>query len=149
MPITPPIFVQSDDLHAFNSVAEAEAYLEPADVRPDDRAYDSQGRLLRVKVRGEGRSGAVAVEEGDARVVLERVEEGPGHAGELRTLLVGWLARVEPAPELAGASLPDLVERAWRRTARQTQASSRQLTWALTGGLALLLVVWVWWLTLR
>lgn len=146
MPITPPIFVLSDELHAFNSMAEAEAWLEPVDVRPDDRGYDSQGRLLRVVVRGEGRSGAIAAEEGDARVVLEPAEAGPGHADELRALLVAWLGRVEPSPDLAAAGLPDLIERAWRRTARRSEAAARQLTWALTAGLAVLLVLWIWWL---
>jgi len=41
-----------DELYVFRSKEEAESFMEPVDVEPDERGYDSEGRLLHVVVRG-------------------------------------------------------------------------------------------------
>jgi hypothetical protein len=117
VPITPPIFVHGDDLLTFESVEEAESYLEPVDVHPDEQGYDSEGRLLEVVVRGEVRRGWISIDQSHARVELVPAEEVPSHAEELRAVLGDWLARVEREVIPPTASLPDLVERA-RKHAR-------------------------------
>lgn len=146
MPITPPIFVRGDDLLTFTSVEEAESYLEPVDVEPDELGYDSEGRLLRVIVHGEVRRTGITIDQSRARVELVLAEEIPGHAEELRTVLGDWLARAERLPVSATAGLPDLVERARKLAEAAAVASSVRLRWALTAlGFTLLLGVLIWW----
>src|SRR6266446_8794504 len=52
MSITTPIFIRADALYVFRSKEEAESFMEPVDVEPDERGYDSEVRLLHVVVRG-------------------------------------------------------------------------------------------------
>ena len=47
-----PIFIRADELYVFRSKEEAESFMEPVDVEPDERGYDSEVRLLHVVVRG-------------------------------------------------------------------------------------------------
>ena len=111
MPIVPPIFIRCDDLYIFGSVEEVESGLEPVDVEPSLRGFDAEGRLLDVLVRGEVRRGWLGPNQSAAKVEVVLVEEQPGHTEELRITLAGWLARIEKAPELATASLAELLAR--------------------------------------
>jgi hypothetical protein len=114
MPITPPIFICADDLYAFRSVEAAESYLEPVDVDPGERGFDSEGRLLNVLVRGEVKQGWLGIDQRQARVEIVLAEPNPTHAEELRARLGAWLGLVDRMPELAMARLSDLVARAKR-----------------------------------
>ncbi len=141
--IRPPIFVHGDDLYVFDSLEEAEFGLEAVDVEPGEVAYDSEGRLLHVVVRGEIKVTRFGVNQHKARVELVQAEAQPDHAAELRRLLAGWLERAEE-PALAIANLAELVERALslkrgeqRRTARRTR---------IFGGFVLLVAI-VWCVT--
>lgn len=115
VPITPPIFVVSSDVEVFSSKEDAESYLEPVGVPPDERGYDAEGRLLRVLVRGEVRRGRWSIDQSRARVELVLAEEEPTHRDELRTHLAEWLRGARDATlALDSATLEQLVERAAR-----------------------------------
>jgi hypothetical protein len=117
VPIVPPIFVRGDDLYIFRSVAHAESFIEPVDVDPSERAFDSQGRLLRVSVAGEvrrrtGLIGWESIDQSHARTVTDLAEKHPNHAEELRRILVDWLRSAgELPPDCDCGTLPGLVER--------------------------------------
>jgi hypothetical protein len=149
MPITPPIFVHTDDLLVFPSVEAAESYLEPVDVEPTDRGYDSEGRLLRVGVRGEVRRGAIGVDQSSARVELCLAEDTPGHVDELRAALVTWLEQVEPGTIIASESLAALVARANRHAATVARTDARRAEWILGIAGAVLAAAAVWWFASR
>lgn len=145
MPIKPPIFVCSDDVYAFASKEEAESFLEPVDVAPDERGYDAEGRLLRVGVRGEVKRGRGYVDQSGARVELVLAEEQPGHREELRSRLAEWLRRAgQDSPALATASLEQLVERAASHAAAAAAPRSMRNV-KVTIALLVLGVVAVWW----
>ncbi len=116
MPITPPVFVRTDDFPIYGSVADAQLDIEPVDVSPEDRAYDAEGRALAIRVRGEVkkhwfvRDRLGVIDQSGARVEITLAEEDPTHGEELRAELVGWLTQVEDAP--ADGTLAELVERA-------------------------------------
>jgi hypothetical protein len=116
MPMTPPIFIVSDELYVLPSKADAETWLEPVDVAPGEHGYDAEGRLLHVVVRGHVKHGWFgSVDQSGARVELVLAEEIPHHREELRAVLAEWLARAEAASakeELAAATLEELVARA-------------------------------------
>jgi hypothetical protein len=112
MPIVPPIFIRGDDLYIFRSVEAAESSMEPVDVEPGERAFDAEGRLLSVLVRGEVKQGWLVVDQHLARIENGLTEADPTHAEELRAILGEWLGRVEKAPELEAAPLAELVARA-------------------------------------
>ena len=135
MPIVPPVFIRGDDLYIFASVADAESYLEPPDVEPDERGYDSEGRLLRVVVRRRGMGVNPWVE-------LVLAEEAPSHAEELRAVLGDWLARAERVAVSPTASLPDLVERAGKHAENLGANPGRGVTLVLAAGVAVLLGLW-------
>jgi hypothetical protein len=148
MPMKPPVFVCSDDVYVFTSKEDAESFLEPEDVEPDEHGYDAEGRLLRVVVRGEVRRGRWSVDQSRARVELVPAEEAASHAEELRTVLVDWLRRADSEEsDLAGTGLQELVQRAERvarRQAAENASRPKVLAWLAVlaaGGLA----VW-WWL---
>jgi len=145
MPITPPIFVRSDDLYIFTSVAEAESYLEPVDVEPDEQGYDSEGRLLRVVVRGEVKRSGISIDQSRARVELVLAEEVPTHAEELRAVLGDWLARAEQVTVSPGDSLSDLVKRARKYALDTAVAPQRRMSLAFTVAVAVLLGLFIWW----
>ncbi len=144
MPITPPIFIRSDDLLSFSSVEEAASYIEPVDVEPTDKGYDAEGRLLRVLVRGEVKSGPFGIDQRGARVEILQAEETPGHAEELRVLLADWLGRVRPAPDLPSANLSELVARV-RALTTEAEAGGRRMMRVVFIGLVALLALWAWW----
>jgi hypothetical protein len=95
----PVILSNYGDVLIFDSIEKAERYIEPIDVTNNEYiAYDSEGRLLRL------------VEQSRYRVIVEPVESDPSHRGELREILVDFLARIGVSQNwLAGASLEDLV----------------------------------------
>jgi hypothetical protein len=131
MPITGPIFVRADDdLLVFRSKEDAESSIEAADVERDERAYDSQGRLLHVVLRERRRWW----ERSRAEVELIPAEDAGGHAEELRALLVDWLPRTESAKsDLASMGLQELIQRAERvenlLAAADMSRSKRMLAW--------------------
>jgi hypothetical protein len=149
MPITPPIFVRSDDFLVFPSVEAAESFLEPVDVEPTDRGYDSEGRLIRVGVRGEVRRGGIGIDQSGARVELSLAEDAPGHADELRAALVTWLEQVEPGTNLASDNLAALVARANRHAAIVARVDANRARWILAAAGAVLVAAAAWWLAFR
>lgn len=116
MPITPPVFVRSDDLYIFDTVADAESWLEPVDVEPDKHGYDAEGRALLVRVVGKVKKGWLGIDQSGARVEVSLAEESPTHAEELRGELVRWLTAIDGAVPAGG--LAELVERARRHVVR-------------------------------
>jgi hypothetical protein len=79
----PVVIVEGWDVSLFESVAEAESYLEPVDV--SDGVYfgfDAEGRLSRIETDG-------------VRVRIRTAEKEPIHVEELEDLLRGFLERVE------------------------------------------------------
>lgn len=145
MPMKPPLFVCSDDVYAFASKEEAESFLEPVDVEPDERGYDAEGRLIRVVARGEVRQGRGWVDQSRARVELVLAEEEPSHREELRTQLAEWLRRAgQDSPTLETASLEQLVERAASHAAAAAAPRSIRNV-KVTIALLVLGVVAVWW----
>ncbi|HEV8044371.1 MAG TPA: hypothetical protein VGP38_04265, partial [Rubrobacter sp.] len=79
----PVVIVEGWDVSLFESVAEAESYLEPVDV--SDGVYfgfGAEGRLSRIETDG-------------VRVRIRTAEKEPIHVEELEDLLRGFLERVE------------------------------------------------------
>lgn len=95
----PPIIVnESGDADIFDSVEQAEGYLEAVDVN-DGRyeAYDSEGRKLLLTATSD----AVKIQEGEVE---------PTHADELRTILINFLVNMGDTDHgLRGLSLEKLV----------------------------------------
>lgn len=75
-------------------------------MQPDERGYDSDGRLLRVVVRDEAQRTGVTIDQRRARAEIELAEEVPSHAEELRAALGAWLARVEREAVSPGGTSP-------------------------------------------
>lgn len=100
-----PLFVwESGDLRAFASVADAEAALEPTDVKDGIyRGFDAAGRLLRLgaTVRRQRLLGLLTVKR--ERVEVSLAEDEPLHRAELDEVLVRFL-------RATGAD-PGIVER--------------------------------------
>lgn len=96
----PPIIADNNgDVLVFRSLKDAEIYIEPVDVQNNEyTAYDSEGRLLRLKTIKHN------------RVALEPIESEPLHASQLRTLLQEHLVALGlPLEWIDGASLAELV----------------------------------------
>jgi hypothetical protein len=150
MPITAPIFVHADDVLVFHSKEEAESYLEPVDVEPDERGYDAEGRLLYVVVRGNVELGHWSVDQSRARVELVLAEEVPSHGEELRILLLDWLRRADGTNhEPTAGTLTELVERAERvsrhHAEQDAQRRSKMTLWAVGVGVtAGCVALWQW-----
>lgn len=122
-PPKPPIFIwEPGDLLAFGSLEDAEAYLEPADVRRSDFGVvlDSTGRRLRAGVVTRARRILLCF-----RVRVDAVQltmDEPEHARpeELREILVKYLQRcnhegcIDHVPPLDSMSIEDLVAVAWK-----------------------------------
>ena len=146
MLITPPIFIRADELYVFRSKEEAESLMEPVDMEPDERGYDSEGRLLHVVVRGEVKYGRVGgIDQRGARVELVLAEEIPHHREEFRALLAKWLAVADAVEEgLAAATLEELVERAAQVSGPRTVLDPNRLRWLIIGVLAAVIAGWRW-----
>jgi hypothetical protein len=119
--VKPPIFVvgSDGDLLAFDSPARAEGFVESIDVEDGEYldAFDSEGRLLALEVeRPTVRRKFFGIESVELTPVrLVEKESRANHAGDLKSALLGALARVGPPGERANATLGDLVEEAFRR----------------------------------
>ena len=99
--ITPPIIVdEQGTATVFESVEDAERYLEPIDVRNGEYvAYDSEGRLLRLLPTSP-------------RITIENADLEPHHSKEVRELLVRLLSYTGvPVEILRSESLQELVAR--------------------------------------
>jgi hypothetical protein len=123
-PIKEPIIVVCDEVLVFETLSHATTYIEPWDAEDCPAAYDSEGRLLRVfqsskleeqeppakrqipfwmpaivrpyAERYLDRQQRLARKELAAfkMTKIEAQEREPTHEGELRTVLIDWLARV-------------------------------------------------------
>jgi len=104
----PPIIADNrGDLCVFETVAQAESYMEPVDVRNGEYVvFDSEGRLLVPVVASNGNR---------ERTVLKSAESIPAHEKALRDALVRFLAKTRsasPSPEkMSLAQLLDLMPR--------------------------------------
>jgi hypothetical protein len=100
--ICPPIIVdEQGTATVFESIEDAERYLEPIDVKNGEYvAYDSEGRLLRLVPTSP-------------RITIENAELEPHHPSEVRNLLTRLLAYTGvPEEILQKESLKTLVARA-------------------------------------
>jgi hypothetical protein len=98
----PPIIVNNfGDILVFDSVQEAERYLEPVDVANGEYvAYDSAGTFLELTVTEINRT------------VIQPAELTPSHEVELEQALRRFFTNVGISPEwLSTATLPDLIGR--------------------------------------
>ena len=94
MIIAPVIIDDHGDLDFFASVEDAELYLEPWAVEEGFTAYDSEGRLLELRV--ERRESPVLfglIRSKVDHVRIEAVEDEPHHALQLRATLLTFLER--------------------------------------------------------
>jgi hypothetical protein len=126
----PPIIIDNHgDLLVFESVEEAQGYLEPMDVKNlEYEAFDSEGRLLNVKVieSHEGWKASKLFGYTSEQVVLESVESLPQHVDELRKKLISFLVTLGGSlPSLTGASLSELVEKICLRKGNQERHGNR------------------------
>jgi hypothetical protein len=94
--VAPVIADDNGALDFFASIEDAELYLEPWAVEEDFGVYDSEGRLLEIRVeRGESSSFFGLSRSVVDYVVIEAVEEQPNHALQLRATLLRFLERAD------------------------------------------------------
>ncbi len=95
----PLIINNHGDVQIFETVSDAESYMEAVDIRNQEYVgYDAAGRLLLIAT--DGRIG-----------VVRPAEARPSHQEEVRKLLVRLiLAARTPMPDASSASLSELVE---------------------------------------
>jgi hypothetical protein len=92
--IAPVIVDDNGDVDFFASVEDAELYLEPWAVEEGFTAYDSEGRLLELRVqRRESPFFFGLIRTEVDHVLIEAVEEEPHHAPQLRATLLTFLER--------------------------------------------------------
>lgn len=125
--ITPPIFVDDDGLLPFDSIADAETFLEPAHTTESARGFDAEGRLLHIRVEGAVKNVWGGTRQRGARVVITLVEETPTHAEELKALLAAELSRA-PSRTPRGADR-DLSSRSLRDLVAQGNKELRPMLW--------------------
>jgi len=116
--MTPPLVVDGKgDLLFFRSAREAEGYLEAQDVLNHEypRAFDSEGRLLRLTVREQKRRVLGLFKLSSDDVVLEEAEGHASYAGDLRELLISRVGSLTPETgALEAQTLQRLLELAVR-----------------------------------
>ena len=109
----PPIIVIGDDLEIFESVGDAERYIEAPDVHKGQTvAYDSEGRLLELRAPGQGTSTFLGVRTYDVRqpISISDAEPEPSHQSELSSCLRDYLHRLSLSEEtLSQMSLAELI----------------------------------------
>jgi hypothetical protein len=101
----PPIFILEElDVAVFDSMEDAERFLEPWQIKKGGgRIFDADGRLIRAEVSGY-------------RVVLTLAEERPSHAHELEDVLRRYLKAIgDIAADSSKCDLPCLVDACRRR----------------------------------
>jgi hypothetical protein len=92
--IAPVIVDDHGDVDFFASVEDAELYLEPWAVEVGFTAYDSEGRLLELRVqRRESPVFFGLIRTKVDHVLIEAVEDEPHHARQLRAALLTFLER--------------------------------------------------------
>ena len=99
--IKPPIIVdEPGDPDVFESIEDAERYLEPIDVEANRFvAFDGEGRLLRLTSTPRS-------------VTIEAAEEVPNHGEVVRELLIEFLKNCGSVdPNLSSLSLEELAKR--------------------------------------
>lgn len=96
---TPIIIAEGWDVYLYNSIADAEGYMEPIDVEDAIyKGYDAEGKLLTISTDGK-------------KVFISAAEDGPKHARELEDFLRECLARVkEKAAAEQSPDLPSLLK---------------------------------------
>lgn len=112
-----PIILYGDgSLDFFKSVADAERYAEPIDVRNQEYvAYDSEGRRLELRVEEEVVTGWLRLgKTTKERVRIAQAEEVPTHAEELKHILRASLQKLGISLESLH-SLEDLVAASTQR----------------------------------
>jgi hypothetical protein len=114
----PPIIIDTDDLAMFDSLAAAEAYLEPPDV-PDGApvGFDATGRRILSRIERTSRGGFADRLFGPReRVRLELSPSVPDPAA-LRVALIQYVNRVregrEQLPLSEAAALPEVLAAAY------------------------------------
>jgi|CXWL01.1.fsa_nt_gi hypothetical protein len=110
----PPIIIsENGSLIFFRSLAEAERYLEPIDVRNQEYvAYDSEGRRLDLRVEKEVFAiGLLRLRQiARERVRIDQAQEDSAHPEELKNILQDILKKIGISPDwLHSATLQDLV----------------------------------------
>jgi hypothetical protein len=117
MPVPPLVFAEGHDVELFTSLDELIAKVEPFVVeRGNVTAYDSEGRVIDVRVRRTEGSGLLAfLTAGGVRVTARLGEVEPRHVTQLRALLVAYLTGVpgeeRDSGDLQGTSVRRLIER--------------------------------------
>lgn len=108
----PPIFVDdSGDLLVFESVAAAEHYLEPNDIKVDKEIYDSQGRKLKASPT-KGTTSFIGIPIKRESVTITSTEKEPQHESQLRYLLLKFLSKTFKDSSFESLSTDQLVQRA-------------------------------------
>jgi len=88
------------DIDFFASVEDAELYLEPWAVEEGFTAYDSEGRLLEIRVqRRESPLFFGLIRTKADHVLIEAQEDEPHHAPQLRATLLTFLERTGASPD--------------------------------------------------
>lgn len=109
----PPIVINENGaLSFFKSLAEAECYLEPIDVRNQEyAAYDSEGRRLDLRVEEEVVTRWLGLRKKSRECVrIVQAEERATHMEELKNMLRVFLQKLGTPPDsLHSATLQDLI----------------------------------------
>lgn len=107
-----PLFIDNNgDILVFESVQDAENWIEPIDVRNGEyEAFDAEGCLLRLTLEKEPGFWKFARET----VKISSAENEPSHADELRKRLLRFLKVANDRPIDDNASLSQLVNTARR-----------------------------------
>lgn len=103
----PPIIADNyGDVLVFESLAKAESYLEPIDIRNGEyTVFDSEGRLLKQSV--------IRDLKGREKVAIILEQDGRRESEKLKTILIQFLSQVlESSQPLEALSLEQLVEKA-------------------------------------
>lgn len=109
---TPIILYGDGGVDLFKSLAEAESYAEPIDVRNHEYvAYDSEGRKLQLRIEEEVLTGRLGIGKTVKEIVrIIQVDEIPTHADELKNILRSALENLgAPSERLRTATLQELV----------------------------------------
>ncbi len=100
MIIAPLIVDEHGDVDFFASVEDAELYLEPWALEEGFTPYDSEGRLLELRVeRRESTFFFGLIKSVVDHVLIEAVEHEPHHAPQLRATLLTFLERTGASPD--------------------------------------------------
>jgi len=108
VPVPPLIVAEGLDVSFFSSQDAINRTLEPWFASEAYRAFDGEGRQLKLVVERRVTPRRLLPDRVDERLVLRSVEEEPQHSGELADLLSAYLSAVS-APAASGTSLSELI----------------------------------------